>query len=68
VISQGVWIVWGSKTTLSHRQSQSPLTEGWRYLEACDYYAAFNASYVGHKDGESHGWKNLGFEKKYSRF
>jgi len=36
VISQGVWILWRSKIAISHWQSQSPLTQGWRYRAARD--------------------------------
>ena len=36
MIGQGVWILWGSKIALSHWQSQSPLTQGWRYRAARD--------------------------------
>jgi len=31
-----VWILWGSKIAISHWQSQSPLTQGWRYRTARD--------------------------------
>jgi len=36
VIGQGVWILWGSNIAISHWQSQSPLTQGWRYRAARD--------------------------------
>ena len=36
MIAQGVWILWGSKIAISHWQSQSPLTQGWRYRAARD--------------------------------
>jgi len=36
MIGQGVWILWGSKIAISHWQSQSPLTQGWRYRAARD--------------------------------
>jgi len=37
VIGQGVWILWGgSKIAVSHWQSQSSLTQGWRYRAARD--------------------------------
>jgi len=36
VIGQGVSILWGSKIAISHWQSQSPLTQGWRYCAARD--------------------------------
>ena len=36
VIGQRVWILWGSKIAISHWQSQSPLTRGWRYRAARD--------------------------------
>ena len=36
MIGQGVWILWGSKIVISHWQSQSPLTQGWRYRAARD--------------------------------
>jgi len=38
VIGQGVFILWGSKIAISHWQSQSPLTQGWRYRAARDYH------------------------------
>ena len=37
MIGQGVWILWGSKIAISHWQSQSPLTQGWRYRAARDF-------------------------------
>ena len=36
MIGQGVWILWGSKIAISHWQSQSPLTQSWRYRAARD--------------------------------
>ena len=36
MIGQWVWILWESKIALSHRQSQSPLTQGWLYRAARD--------------------------------
>ena len=43
MIGQGVWIPWGSNIALSDWQSQSPLTQGWRYSRAArDLSAAFD--------------------------
>ena len=36
MIGRGVFILWGSKIAISHWQSQSPLTQGWRYRAARD--------------------------------
>ena len=33
-----MFILWGSKIAISHWQSQSPLTHGWRYCAARDQY------------------------------
>jgi len=35
---EGCWFCGGSKIAISHWQSQSPLTQGWRYRAACDVY------------------------------
>ena len=45
VIGQGVWILCGggAKIAISHWQSQSPLTQGWRYLAAHDVSGSFVA-------------------------
>ena len=37
MIGWGVSILWGSKIAISHWQSQSPLTQVWRYRAACEH-------------------------------